>query len=134
MRKRILVVDDEPDVRFALSTLLTCKGFEVEEAEDGQKALEAIAVRRFDLIILDLLMPHAGGYEVIQRLPPSVREGTPVILLTAKSEDKDIMKGYALGATYYITKPFRNRRVVDVTEYLIGDLSAAQHEALELRL
>lgn len=134
MRKKILVVDDEPDIRFTLRTLLSAKGYEVDDAEDGQVALEKIKSESFDLLILDLLMPNVSGYEVIGQLSLDGLSDMPVVLLTAKGEDKDIMNGYSMGATYYITKPFKNRRVLDITEYLIGRLDPAQKQTVEARL
>ena len=134
MSKTILVVDDENDIRYSLKTLLTGKGYEVEEAEDGRVALDKMSSRDFDLVVLDLLMPNMSGYEVVQELSREFMERTPIILLTAKGEDKDIMKGYSMGATYYISKPFTNQRVVDITEYLIGDLTVEQREEIEVEL
>jgi DNA-binding response OmpR family regulator len=134
MSNRILVVDDEPDSRFSLQLLLSGRGYEVEEAEDGEVALGKLNASPFDLVILDLLMPNLTGYQVIERLTPAVSEHTAIVLLTAKGEDRDIMKGYSMGATYYITKPFKNQRVLDIADYLLGNLTSTQKKALEERL
>ena len=134
MKKRILIVDDEPDIRFMLRALLTCKGYEIEEAEDGEAALKMIEAKGFDLVVLDVLMPKMDGYEVIRRIPPHVLKKTPVVLLTAQGESPDAMKGYSVGASYYITKPCKNQRILDAVGYLIGDLSVEQKEAVERRL
>ena len=75
-----------------------------------------------------------SGWEVLKRAPAGFLEATPTVLLTAKAEDKDIMDGYARGATYYITKPFRNSRIVDIARYLLGNVPQPQKEELEVRL
>jgi len=134
MSKTILVVDDERDIRYTLRALLVGRGYEVEEAEDGRVALDKINSRDFDLVVLDLMMPNMSGYEVVRELSPEFMERTPIVLLTAKGEDKDIMKGYSMGATYYISKPFTNQRIIDITEYLIGNLTAGQKEKIEVGL
>lgn len=107
MNKRILIVDDEEVIRKFLRIHLTKLGYEVTEAEDGQKAIEKIGDGKFDLIICDVMMPNKNGWEVVKELK-STPELTdiPIILLTAKNDDADMFKGYELGANYYMTKPF----------------------------
>lgn len=107
MSKRILVVDDEEIIRKFVKIHLNKLGYEVTEAEDGQKALEKIEDQKFDLIICDVMMPNKSGWEVVKEVKsnPNVSE-IPIILLTAKSDDADMFKGYELGANYYMTKPF----------------------------
>ena len=133
-RKRILIVDDEPDIRLTLRMLLEHRGYQVEEAEDGAAARARLGAGTFDLMILDLLMPSLSGEDVIRRLSKERRERMPVIMLTAKGRDEDMREGYALGSSYYITKPFKNQRIVDAAEYLIGDGTPAERAVLELRL
>jgi len=107
MSKRILIVDDEEVIRKFLKIHLNKQGYEVTEAEDGQKAIDQIGERKFDLIICDVMMPNKNGWEVVKEVK-SNRElnGTPIILLSAKNDDVDMSKGYELGANYYMTKPF----------------------------
>lgn len=107
MSKRILIVDDEEVIRKFLKIHLLKLGYEVIEAEDGQKAMEKIGEIKFDLIICDVMMPNKNGWEVVKemRSNPELSE-IPIILLTAKNEDADMFKGYELGANYYMTKPF----------------------------
>lgn len=107
MSKRILVVDDEEVIRKFVKIHLSKLGYEVTEAEDGQKALEKIEEQKFDLIICDVMMPNKSGWDVVKEVKsnPEVSE-IPIILLTAKSDDADMFKGYELGANYYMTKPF----------------------------
>ncbi len=107
MSKRILVVDDEEVIRKFVKIHLMKLGYEVDEAEDGQKAIEKITEEKFDLIICDVMMPNKSGWEVVKEVKsnPEMNE-IPIILLTAKSDDADMFKGYELGANYYMTKPF----------------------------
>jgi len=107
MSKRILIVDDEEVIRKFLRIHLTKLGYEVTEAEDGEKAIEKIEGGKFDLIICDVMMPNKNGWEVVKEVKsnPELNE-IPIILLTAKNDEVDMFKGYELGANYYMTKPF----------------------------
>ncbi len=107
MSKRILIVDDEEVIRKFLKIHLNKLGYEVTEAEDGEKAIEKIGGGKFDLIICDVMMPNKNGWEVIKEVKsnPELNE-IPIILLTAKNDEVDMFKGYELGANYYMTKPF----------------------------
>jgi CheY-like chemotaxis protein len=107
MSKRILIVDDEEVIRKFLKIHLTKLGDEVTEAEDGQKAIDRIGERKFDLIICDVMMPNKNGWEVVKEVKSNPKlDQIPIILLTAKNDDVDMFKGYELGANYYMTKPF----------------------------
>jgi DNA-binding response OmpR family regulator len=107
---RVLVVDDEPIVREVLARYLSRDGFEVDTAEDGEGAIEAVERARPDLIVLDLMLPKVDGLEVFRR----VQNGSApaVIMLTARGEETDRIVGLELGADDYITKPFSPREVV----------------------
>jgi DNA-binding response OmpR family regulator len=108
-----LVVDDEPIVREVLSRYLVREGFDVEAAEDGERALSAVERARPDVVILDLMLPHIEGLEVFRRIRDAVPAPFPaVIMLTAKGEETDRIVGLELGADDYITKPFSPREVV----------------------
>ena len=102
--ERVLVVDDEPQIRRALRTALGGHGYEVELAEDGAVALDAIAVRAPDLVVLDLVMPRVDGLAVVRQ----VREWSPVpiIVLSARGDERDKVAALDLGADDYLTKPF----------------------------
>ena len=108
---RILVVEDNADLAFGLRTVLEFEGYEVEIAEDGQVGLERATGFSPDLIILDLMLPEMGGYEVLRELRGGgVR--TPVLILTARSQESDVIMGFDLGADDYVTKPFSTLELV----------------------
>jgi DNA-binding response OmpR family regulator len=110
---RVLVVDDEPIVREVLSRYLAREGFDVESAEDGERALSAAERARPDVVILDLMLPHVDGLEVFRRMREAMAAPFPaVIMLTAKGEETDRIVGLELGADDYVTKPFSPREVV----------------------
>jgi DNA-binding response OmpR family regulator len=113
MASRILIVDDEPNIILALEFLMRREGFEVAVAEDGERALQAMAEHRPDLVILDVMLPRLNGFEVCQRLraQPAWRD-VPVLMLTAKGHEAEMKKGLALGADAYMTKPFSTRDLV----------------------
>jgi two-component system, OmpR family, KDP operon response regulator KdpE len=101
---RILVVDDEPQIRRALKTTLTAHGFEVETAEDGDDALVRIATWTPDAIVLDLVMPGKDGFEVLR--DTRTWSQVPVIVLSARGQESDKVHALDMGADDYLTKPF----------------------------
>jgi DNA-binding response OmpR family regulator len=104
---RILLVDDEQSIQTLLSYPLRKEGYDVVQATDGRDALARFAEQRFDLVVLDLMLPRLDGLEVCRRLR---RESSvPIIMLTAKSDEIDKVVGLELGADDYITKPFSLR-------------------------
>jgi len=106
---RVLVVDDDRNLRKIISTNLELAGFAVETASDGPEALSMIENLQPDIVLLDLMMPYMDGYEVAQRIRshqnPSIAN-VPIIILTAKGETEDKLRGFDAGADDYITKPF----------------------------
>jgi two-component system, OmpR family, response regulator len=102
---RLLVVDDEPNIRELLSASLRYAGFEVATAADGQQALALAASFRPDLLVLDVMMPGLDGFGVVRRLRESGRH-TPVLFLTARDAAEDKVSGLTLGGDDYVTKPF----------------------------
>lgn len=109
MTRKLLVVDDQRELRTLLKSYLTQEGFEVITAADGREALFLAREHMPDLIILDLMMPELGGYEFLRLYQ---REGTaPVIILTARLEENDKVLGLELGADDYVTKPFSPREL-----------------------
>lgn len=109
--QKILIVEDEPNMRMGLKDNLEFEGYEVETAADGEAGLSLIMNNLYDLVILDVMMPKISGFDVCKR----VREKgikTPIILLTAKGEEIDKIVGLELGADDYITKPFSLRELL----------------------
>jgi DNA-binding response OmpR family regulator len=109
-KNTILVVDDEATIREVVRRYLELEGFQVDEAADGFEALDAIKAHQPDLIVLDLMLPGIDGLSLTQHLRQD-RE-IPIIMLTAKSEASDRIRGLDLGADDYITKPFSPQEVV----------------------
>jgi two-component system, OmpR family, alkaline phosphatase synthesis response regulator PhoP len=106
-RRRVLVVDDEPDVLLLCRVNLEFEGYEVVEASDGEEAMERLREQRFDVLLLDVMMPKMDGWQVLEavKADESLRE-LPVVMLTAKVQDQDQIRGWSQGAADYITKPF----------------------------
>ena len=109
MAKKILVVDDKPELRTLLKSYLSQEGFEVVTAGDGQEALYVARREKPDLIILDLMMPEMGGYDFMRAY--SREADTPVIILTARLDENEKVLGLELGADDYVTKPFSPREL-----------------------
>ncbi len=104
-KSRILLVEDEDSLAVGLEYNLQEEGFQVVRAEDGRKALDFIASRKFDLIILDIMLPYHDGFEIAEK----IRENSPqmpILMLTARTSIEDRIKGLELGADDYISKPF----------------------------
>jgi len=114
MSKRILVVDDEPNIVLSLEFLMTQAGYEVSTAADGEAALQRIETSPPDLVLLDVNIPKRNGYEVCETIRANPNwEGVRVVMITAKGRDVEREKGLALGADDYIIKPFSTHEVVD---------------------
>lgn len=113
MKKKILIADDNPDNVELLRKRLGSQGYETVAAFDGEEALQAILKENPDLLILDVMMPKMDGYEVLRRLRQNDDyRNLPVILLTAKKELPDKLKGLDIGADDYITKPFNPQELL----------------------
>ena len=109
-KKRILVVDDEEDIRELVGYNLSRDGYMVDSAVSGEEALKIIKKNKHDLILLDLMLPGIDGLETARRLKTdSSTTSIPIIILTAKGEEADIVTGLELGADDYVTKPFSPR-------------------------
>jgi DNA-binding response OmpR family regulator len=104
---RILLVDDEQSVQTLLAYPLRMEGYEVVAAHDGREALDRFAEQRFDLVVLDIMLPNLDGLEVCRRMRS--RSRVPIIMLTAKDDEIDKVLGLEIGADDYITKPFSVR-------------------------
>jgi len=128
---RILVVDDDEDIRLIAATLLRSAGHEVAGARNGREGIDLALASRFDLIFLDVMMPELSGWEVcstLKSLPETAR--TPIVMFTVKSEIKDHITGMQVGADEYITKPFTKRRLLEAVDRLLSGRPAPQAELL----
>ncbi|MCU0493569.1 MAG: response regulator transcription factor [Chloroflexaceae bacterium] len=125
--ERILIVDDEPTIVEVVQLYLSREGFDVVTAADGQAALAAVAQRRPDLLILDLMLPHVDGLEVCRRV--RAEGALPIIMLTARDEEIDRILGLELGADDYITKPFSPRELVARVKAVLRRSQATQASA-----
>ncbi len=121
--KRILVVDDEPTILAALATRLRAEEFLVETAVDGPSAVAAAAASKPDLVVLDVMLPGFDGLEVCRRIQ-AVRS-TPVLMLTARSDETDMLIGLGIGADDYLTKPFSMRELVARVRVLLRRMDRA---------
>jgi len=110
--RSVLVVDDEPTIAEVVARYLERAGYRVLIAADGEEALDAVAVERPDLVVLDLMLPRLSGLEVMRRLRARDGGGPPVVLLTAKDEESDRVSGLRLGADDYMVKPFSAAELV----------------------
>jgi two-component system response regulator MtrA len=104
MSPSVLVVEDDPSVREAVTLVLEEAGFEVECAVDGDQGVDAARFGTFDLVLLDLMLPGTDGFQVCSQIRN--RSSVPIVMLTARTESPDVVTGLALGADDYVTKPF----------------------------
>jgi two-component system response regulator RegX3 len=123
---RILLVEDEPDLADPLAYLLRREGYEVEISEDGPGALEAFRARGADIILLDLMLPGMPGTEVCRQVRQA--SGVPIIMLTAKDSEVDIVVGLELGADDYITKPYSSRELLARMRAVLRRVAQAETE------
>ncbi len=126
-RPRVLVVDDEPKITDVVTSYLARAGYEPLAAASGTQALEAFERERPALIILDLMLPDLPGEEVCRRI--RARSRVPIIMLTAKVEDADAVKGLRIGADDYVTKPFSPRQLVARVEAVLRRSDGADSPA-----
>ncbi len=119
--KKILVVDDEPNIVMSLQFLMARAGFDVEVAHNGREAIEALDREPPDLLLLDVMMPEFDGYVVCERIRQDRRwDRTRIVMLTARGREAERARGLALGADQYVTKPFSTRVLVEQVKSLLG--------------
>ena len=107
MAKKIVLAEDEPQIARLIEFKLRKEGYQVTWKENGEEALEAIKAEKPDLVLLDVMMPVMDGYEVLRQIKEDENlKSIPVIMLTARAQERDVVKGIDLGAQDYITKPF----------------------------
>lgn len=120
MPETILIVEDEENIVVPLNFLLRRQGYEVLVAVSGEEAMDRIAEKKPDLILLDIMLPGKDGYQICEkiRLKPEWKD-VKIIFLTAKGRDVDIAKGMVLGADEYIVKPFSNVEIIEKVQTLL---------------
>jgi two-component system, OmpR family, alkaline phosphatase synthesis response regulator PhoP len=122
MQKKILIVDDEPNIIVPLEFLMEQNNYDVKVADTGEKALDLIENYSPDLILLDIMLPGMDGYEVCRKIRMNPNFKTmKIVFLSAMARTIDIAKGMGLAADEYITKPFSNAQVVDRINALLKD-------------
>ena len=121
MSKRILIVDDEPNILISIEFLMRREGYDVAIARDGEEGLAAIRAQRPDLVVLDVMMPKRDGFEVCAEVRANRSlSDVRILMLTAKGREAEIKKGLALGADAYIPKPFSTHELVAKVNALLG--------------
>lgn len=126
---KILVVDDEARMRKLVKDFLSIKGYQVIEAQDGEEAIEIfLRDKEIKLILLDVMMPRLDGWETLK----TIRQysGLPIVMLTARGEERDELQGFGLGVDEYITKPFSPKILVARVEAILRRSSGAEEEKL----
>ena len=126
MSKKILVVDDEEDIAFSVALRLSAAGYEVICAEDGAEGLRRAQAEAPDLIILDLMLPKMDGFKVCRLLKFDDRyKRTPIIMLSARSQEADVALGRETGAECYMTKPFDSGELLEKINELLASAAPA---------
>ena len=121
MSKKILIVDDEPNIVTALEYLLQRSGYEVLLASDGETALQQVEQHVPDLVLLDVMLSVKSGYEVCQRMREHADwQHIKIIMLSAKGREAEVNKGLSMGADLYVTKPFSNKELVAKIDELLA--------------
>jgi DNA-binding response OmpR family regulator len=110
---KILVVDDDPYILMSLEFLMKKNGYEVMVARNGEEALDILNTSIPDIVLLDIMMPDVNGYDICKHIKSTNNlKNSKVIFMSAKTKDSDIKKGYELGASLYVKKPFSTRELV----------------------
>jgi DNA-binding response OmpR family regulator len=130
--RRVLIVEDDPAMLRGLRDNFASEGYGVAVAEDGERGLEAVLNAPVDLVILDIMLPGVNGYEICRRMRQE-KIDTPVIMLTAKSEESDILLGLGLGADDFVTKPFSIRELLARAEVVLRRGAAVEGEGGRVR-
>jgi two-component system alkaline phosphatase synthesis response regulator PhoP/two-component system response regulator VicR len=130
---RVLVVDDEVNIVRLIQVNLERHGYQVTTANNGVQALEKIREDRPDLLVSDVMMPEMDGFELLAnvRRDPTLSD-LPVIMLTAKAQDRDVMEGYTRGADMYLTKPFNPAELLNFAKRILSSQSEYGEKVYEL--
>ena len=131
----ILVVDDDPDIRSLLRLTFESYGHSVREAGDGVAALAALEERVPEAMVLDVMMPKLDGYGVLRAMRQrDLAPTTRVLMLTCKTEERDFVRGWELGADHYQTKPFDPTELVDILQDLLRTPTETLHQRRQAEL
>lgn len=119
-KPRVLIVEDEPHIVLSLEFLLQRAGYETAAATDGVEGLDLVRRLHPDVVLLDIMLPRRNGYEVCQAIKadPGLR-AIPVIMLSAKGQEVEVLKGLELGAASYVTKPFGNADILEAVRAVL---------------
>ena len=128
--KKILIVEDEIEIRNILKLYLLKEGYDVTEAEDGEVAIKLFYEKPFDLVILDIMLPKKDGWSVLREIKKY--SSVPVIILSARDDDEDELFGFEIGTDEYITKPFNNKILLARIKALIKNTSNNTDHIIEL--
>ena len=119
--KRVLIVDDQPDIRLMCRVNLALEGYEIFEAADGEAGLAAVRDHRPDLVLLDVMMPGMDGWSVLDQIKADRdTRPIPVVLLTARVQREDEIRGWSSGAAEYLSKPFNPSSLSDVVRHVLN--------------
>ncbi len=119
--RRILVVEDDPNILRQIEYNLSTNGFSVETAQTGVEAMKKLMVSRPDLLITDIMMPEMDGYELVAGVRGDAQlADLPVIMLTARTQDSDVAQGYNSGTDLYLTKPFNPTELITFVRRILG--------------
>ncbi len=121
MSKRVLIIEDEPNIIEAISFILSRDGWHVDSHSNGHDAVSVVRARAPDLVILDVMLPGRSGYEILTdlRAQPETQD-LPVLMLTARGQARDRELAERAGASRFMTKPFSNADVIDALNALVG--------------
>lgn len=121
MTKKVLLIEDEPNIIEAISFILMRDGWDVKTHSNGHDAMEAVRSREADLIILDVMLPGRSGFDILKDIRADAALGeTPVLMLTARGQDRDREMAERVGVNRFMTKPFSNADVLDAVRSLVA--------------
>ena len=133
-RNQVLIVEDEASIRRLVQATLGAHGYEVAEAAGGEEGLALIEHRDFDLLVLDLHLPGISGWDVLERLKSKTREHMRVMILTARSAEDEILRGWRAGVDHYCMKPFDPHEFLEAVQFVVtathGELVRQREEEL----
>lgn len=122
MGKRVLLIEDEPNIIEAIRFILSRDGWHVETHSDGATAVAAVEAKQPDLVILDVMLPNKSGFDILRDLRAMPDHATrPVMMLTARGQQQDRAMAEAAGVSVYMTKPFSNSEMLEAVRHLAGD-------------